>query len=396
MQIITYNEALTQLCDWFDAVITPRTIARTNTNIFYLLFKAFAKGWEVINNVCVAVSNKFDPANCSDEDLVSVAYLVGTEKKEGASSGLLVTAVNNGEQDVELPAGVYTYALDEDTSFVCTLTAPLTIAHGSSENMTFLSVEKGSFPITEQQDIVLTGVDTNEDDITIPSDVSFSNANNASLLGYTDETDAEFRKRILEDTDRQDSINELKLKLRNLPYVFDCEIVFNQDTSSTTVGDFTIEPYYMLILISTSMYTEEIAKIVAESAVYPTVNVENESHEVDYNNAVFASGKYPVFINDFTDKEFTATVTYQINTEYISENQAKARMRTALYNNINGNTHKDAITSDDFFTVLGNANITGVKIFGVTLMVDNAVVPYVSCLKTEIGKLVDITFNAVV
>ena len=31
-----------------------------------------AKGYEVINNVCVVLSNKFDPANCSDEDLVSV------------------------------------------------------------------------------------------------------------------------------------------------------------------------------------------------------------------------------------------------------------------------------------------------------------------------------------
>ena len=45
MQIITYNEALTQICDWFDSVIAPRTIARTNTNIIYLIFKAFAKAW---------------------------------------------------------------------------------------------------------------------------------------------------------------------------------------------------------------------------------------------------------------------------------------------------------------------------------------------------------------
>ena len=85
MQLMTFNESLTKLCDDFDELILPRKIARSKTNIIYLLFKAIAKGYEIINNVCVVLSNKFDPANCSEEDLVSVASLVGTEKLKGSA-----------------------------------------------------------------------------------------------------------------------------------------------------------------------------------------------------------------------------------------------------------------------------------------------------------------------
>ena len=61
MELKTFDTILTTICDSFDSLISPRTIARTNTNIIYLIFKAVAKGYEIINNVCVVLSNKFDP-----------------------------------------------------------------------------------------------------------------------------------------------------------------------------------------------------------------------------------------------------------------------------------------------------------------------------------------------
>lgn len=396
MNIITYNEALTSLCDSFDSLISPRTIARSNTNIVYLLFKAFAKGWEVINNTVVYLSNKFNPANCSDEDLVSVGFLVGTEKKKGAVSGLLITALNNATTSTTLLAGTYTYALDSNTVFECTLTSDVEISAYDTYQMTFLSKDKGAFPVTSQQDISLSALDSSGNALSISEALTFSNTDNANLLGYTDETNLAFRQRILEDTERQDSINELKLKIRNLPYVFDCEIVFNQGTSSITVGSFTIPPYYMLLLVSTALYTEEIATIVAQSAIYPTVNVENSSHEVTYKNSVFASGEYKVYLNDFSKKEFTASITYKIDTNYISNESAMKKMRSLLFNSINTNIHKDSITTDDFFTVIENASLQGIKLYGVSLAVEGQTVPYIQCLKTEIGELTDITFNPVV
>lgn len=396
MQIITYNEALTQLCDWFDSTISPRTIERSNANIIYLILKAFAKGWEIINNLCTVTSSKFDPVNCSDSDLESVAYLVGTKKEEGSVSGLLVTVTNNSNlSSAVLPSGTYIYALDADTQFKCTLSYPITVSAGASEQVTFLSKEKGSFHVTAQTDISIIGTDENDSDINIPSDLSFSNSDNASLLGHEDETNLEFRKRILSDTSRQDAISELRLKLRNLPYVFDCEIVFNQDLSGITVGSYTVPPYYMLIMLSTAMYTEEIAKIIAESAVYPTVNVQNVSHEVDYYSDVFASGKYAVYVNDFDHKDFTATVTYRTNASYVSGGSTEKAMREALYTAINKNVHKDTITADELFSVLESLDLEGVSLLGVQLYVDSSPVIYVSCLKTEIARLTLVNFSNV-
>ena len=365
MQIITYNEALTQICDWFDSVITPRTIARTNTNIIYLIFKAFAKAWEVINNTCVALNNKFDPVNCTDSDLESIAFLVGTERIGGSSSGLLVTIVNNASEAVYLPAGTYTYALDEDTSFSATFTADKLIESESSIQITFLSADKGSFPVTSQQDISLTAVDLNGDEITIPGIFSFANADNSQLLGYTDETDLEFRKRIIEDTDRQDVITEIKNKIKSLPYVFDCDIKFNDNPIEQSYDGYVIPPYYMLLMVSGDI-KDEIAEIVASKGVYPTVQTDVNSYAI-YKNDVFADGQYKVWITPYRKYDFSVDVAFYADENFISSTQAEEKIRKGLFNAINGNRHIDVITVNDIFDYINALNITGVKVLGVNI-----------------------------
>lgn len=365
MQIITYNEALTQICDWFDSVIAPRTIARTNTNIIYLIFKAFAKAWEVINNTCVTLNNKYDPANCTDSDLESVAFLVGTERIGGSSSGLLVTIVNNASKAVYLPAGTYTYALDENTSFSTTFTADKLVESESSIQITFLSADKGSFPVTSQQDISLTAVDLNGDEITIPDTFSFANADNAQLLGYTDETDLEFRKRIIEDTDRQDVITEIKNKIKSLPYVFDCDIKFNNNPIEQSYDGYVIPPYYMLLMVSGDI-KDEIAEIVASKGVYPTVQTDANSYAI-YQNDVFADGQYKVWITPYRKYDFSVDVAFYADENFISSTQAEEKIRKGLFNAINGNRHIDVITVNDIFDYINALNITGVKVLGANI-----------------------------
>ena len=365
MQIITYNEALTQICDWFDSVIAPRTIARTNTNIIYLIFKAFAKAWEVINNTCVELNDKFDPANCTDSDLESIAFLVGTERIGGSSSGLLVTIVNNASEAVYLPAGTYTYALDEDTSFSATFTADKLVESESSIQITFLSADKGSFPVTSQQDISLTAVDLNGDEITIPDTFSFANADNSQLLGYTDETDLEFRKRIIEDTDRQDVITEIKNKIKSLPYVFDCDIKFNDNPIEQSYDGYVIPPYYMLLMVSGDI-KDEIAEIVASKGVYPTVQTDANSYAI-YQNDVFADGQYKVWITPYKKYDFSVDVAFYADENFISSTQAEEKIRKGLFNAINGNRHIDVITENDIFDYINALNITGVKVLGVNI-----------------------------
>ena len=365
MQIITYNEALTQICDWFDSVIAPRTIARTNTNIIYLIFKAFAKAWEVINNTCVELNDKFDPANCTDSDLESIAFLVGTERIGGSSSGLLVTVVNNASKAVYLPAGTYTYALDEDTSFSATFTADKLVESESSIQITFLSADKGSFPVTSQQDISLTAVDLNGDEITIPDTFSFANADNSQLLGYADETDLEFRKRIIEDTDRQDVITEIKNKIKSLPYVFDCDIKFNDNPVEQSYDGYVIPPYYMLLMVSGDI-KDEIAEIVASKGVYPTVQTDADSYAI-YQNDVFADGQYKVWITPYRKYDFSVDVAFYADENFISSTQAEEKIRKGLFNAINGNRHIDVITENDIFGYINALNITGVKVLGVNI-----------------------------
>lgn len=388
MQLMTFDSVLTYMCDYFDELISPRKMTRSNTNIGYLILKAVSKGIEVINNVCVVLSNKFNPANCSDEDLTSVAYLVGTAKLEGAQSGLRVTAYNASAQPVILLAGEYTYTLNNETTFYCILSNDIEIAGERDAELIFLSEHKGQYAVTAQSEIAIGS------SVEIPSSVTFSCTDNDNLLGYEDESNVAFRKRILTDTTRQDAVNELKLKLRNLPYVYDCEIVFNQDSSSTSVGDFTVPPYYMLILLSTAMYKEEIAEIVASSAIYPTVNVAGVSHEIKYFNSVFANGFYPVYINDFARKQFKAYVTVKINTEYISTSLAYSKMRSRLFAVINSNTHSDIITTEDIFLILEDMNLNGVNILAVQLYVNDVAVTYVECAKSEIGELTEVDFGS--
>ena len=221
MEIKTFDTILTDLCNTFDSLISSRTISRSNTNIIYLIFKAIAKGYEVINNVCVVLSNKFDPLYCSEEDLKSSASLVGTEKNQGSATGLHITVTNNGSASVTLLAGIYTYSFDEDTKFEFEVIEDTIIASGSHISFIAMSEKIGRFSVTAQSSIMV------ESSKAIPEDLVFSCSENSSLLGIPEETDLEFRERINSDTDRQNSMLELESEIRNLPYIFDCRVKFN-------------------------------------------------------------------------------------------------------------------------------------------------------------------------
>ena len=153
MQILTFDEILTKICDDFDTLISPKKIARTNTNILYLVFKAISKGFEIINNVCVELSNKFDPASCSEEDLQSVADLVGTERLKGSATGLLINITNTSNENVTLLAGTYTYKYDDDVSFTGTVLSDTVISALNTLSLIFMSDSTDSYPITEQSHI---------------------------------------------------------------------------------------------------------------------------------------------------------------------------------------------------------------------------------------------------
>ena len=385
MVLMSFDEILTLLCDSFDELITPKRISRSNTNIIYLILKAIAKGLELINNVCVVLSNKFDPAKCDVTDLNSVSALVGTERLQGSASGLHILATNNETDDITIPEGIYSYEFDADTKFIFEVLEDTVITAGNYITFIAMSEKIGSFHVTAQSSIDVTA------NIIVPPEIAFSCTDNTALLGTAPETDLEFRKRILNRYDGQDSMVELETQLRNLPYLFDCRVKFNNTLVSETYDGITIPPFSAVIFFSGSPRSE-IANIIANKIICPTVQLA-DSVAVEYENEIFVDGKHTFYITPFATTDFTIDVIYKVNEQFISNYDATEAMRTALYQYYLPEVHKDYVREDDVYNVIEGLNLTGVTVLGVNLKVNGEAVDYVSVPLSRIPKLINVDFT---
>lgn len=387
MELKTFDTILTELCDNFDTLISPKTILRSNTNIIYLLFKAIAKGFEVINNTCVILSNKFDPSSCTVSDLNSIASLVGTERLKGSASGLHIIITNNGSVSATLLAGLYTYALDDDTKFEFEVMENTVIASGSHVSFIAMSEKIGQYPVTAQAKITVTSEQT------VSSDLVFSCTDNSSLLGTVAETDLEFRKRVIEGYDGQDSIVELQNEIRNLPYIFDCRVKFNPTSNAIEYDGYTI-PSYTLAIFYSGEVKKEIAEKVCEKIICPTLQT-SDSVEVFYENDIFIGGKYGVHLIPFAKTQYAVELIYKINKTYANEYDIQNEIRTVLFNTFVSEKHIDYIKEDDFYNVIEALGITGIELLGVNLKYNNSNVNYIEIPSSRIPKLTNVIFTPV-
>ena len=387
MELKTFDTILTTICDSFDSLISPRTIARSNTNIIYLIFKAVAKGYEIINNVCVALSNKFDPLYCSDDDLTSSANMVGTERNQGSATGLHITITNNGLVSVTLLAGLYTYALDDDTKFEFEVMENTIIASGSHISFIAMSEKIGRYPVTAQSTITVTSEQP------VSSDLVFSCADNTALLGLFEETDSEFRERINSKTDRQNSMVELESEIRNLPYIFDCKVKFNPTNTEIEYDGYTI-PAYTLAIFYSGEVKKEIAEKVCAKIICPTLRT-SDSVEVFYENDVFVGGKYGVHLIPFAKTQYAVELIYKINKTYANEYDIQKEIRTALFNTFVSEKHVDFIKEDDFYNAIEALNITGIDLLGINLKYNNSNVNYIEIPSSRIPELTNVIFTPV-
>ena len=387
MELKTFDTILTTICDSFDSLIAPRKITRSDTNIIYLIFKAAAKGYEIINNVCVVLSNKFDPLYCSDDDLTSSASIVGTERHKGSATGLHITITNNGLASVTLLAGLYTYALDDDIKFEFEVMENTVIASGSHISFIAMSEKIGRYPVTAQATITVTSEQP------VSSDLVFSCADNTALLGIFEETDLEFRKRINSKTDRQNSMVELESEIRNLPYIFDCKLKFNPLSEEIVYDGYTI-PAYTLAIFYSGEVKKEIAEKVCEKIICPTLQTE-DSVEVFYENDIFIGGKYGVHLIPFAKTQYAVELTYRLNRTYVNEYDVQHEIRTVLFNTFVSEKHVDYIKEDDFYNVIEALGITGIELLGVSLKYNNRNVNYIKIPSSRIPELTKVIFKPV-
>ena len=201
----------------------------------------------------------------------------------------------------------------------------------------------------------------------------------------------DFRKRILSDTTRQDSLVELQTELRNLPYLFDAKIYFNNTLDPVTYEGIEIPPYYMVVFYSGEA-KDEIAEIIAKRSIFPTLQTAN-SVELSYLSDVFVSGAYSVFIQPFFEEEYNANVTFHIDTTFITSTSAQEKILTALYLKLNQRIHRDYIKEADLYNIIENLNLAGVELLNVDLLQGGVAVPYIQVPLSRIPKLVNVTFT---
>lgn len=385
MEVKSFDTILTKMCDDFEELIAPRKIARANTNIIYLMFKAISKGLEVINNVCVVLSNKFDPAKCSVEDLDSVAMIVGTERRTGSGSGLQIIIKNTTLDDKLLLRGVYTYELDDETKFIFEVLEDKTMHPADTAIYMAMSEQVGSFPVTAQEDITVTSTTS------IPDGLQFNCSDNSALLGTARETDLEFRNRILNGYDDQDSIIELENQLKNLPYLFDCQVRFNNLVTSVVYDDILIPAFTAIIFFSGSPRSE-IANIIANKIICPTVQT-SDSVPVEYHSPALINGKQTFYLVPFKTTDFKITVHLKYNELYISEYDVTNTIKTKLMVRFAPEVHADYVTEEDVYDVLKTINLPSVEVLSIDLIQNNEVVNFIEVPASRIPKLLDVDFE---
>lgn len=384
MEIKTFDTILNELCDVFDSLISPKKIARTNANIIYLLFKALAKGFEIINNVCVVLSYKFDPRNCDSSDLESSASLVGTERYKGSGSGLKITITNNGDTPCTLLQGVYNYKFNDDVTFSFEILEETEIGAGSYITVIAMSENIGRFPVTTQTNIEITSEQE------INSDLVFSCTDNSALLGTLPETDLELRERILTRVDRQNSFVELETVIKNLPYIFDCRIKYNNNFSPVAYDNIVIPPQTALICYSGAIKAE-LADKVCEHILCPTVQTE-DSKEVKFYSDVFVNGFYPVYFTPFKKTQYQAEVTLKIEGVFVNYYDVTKEIRTTLFNSFVSELHTDYVKEEELYNAIKALNLTGVNILGLNLIYNGEKVSFIEIPLTRIPELTDVTF----
>ena len=388
MIIKTHTEILNEICDAFDESIAPKRISRSEGNLLYKLFKAVAKGFEVINNTCVALQNKFDPATSSDEDLVSIGKLVGTNLRAGKQSALRIKVKNSSAVTVSLLPATYVYRFSEDTAFSLLVSSAKSIAPGETIILSAYSDAVGAWHVTAQSSLTLYP----SDDTVIPEGVTFSCEDNSALLGRAAETAAQFRARVLSDSDRQDAIRELEEAIRDLPYIFEASVVFNQTGAPVVVDGITIQPFSILIVILGEARAE-IADIVASHGFYPTTQVSAEN-VLYYRSTCLANGVYPVFYTNYRDTLFSVAVDYAYDSYLISPAIAEGAITEALSGYMYPTEKKNLITEDEFYGAIKALHLSGVTLRNVSILVDGVEVPYLAVKDASIAKLSGVSYTS--
>jgi hypothetical protein len=314
--------------------------------------------------------------------------MVGTQMKAGTGSLLQVTITNTANTARTLYSGAYRYTSASGMDFVFQIGNDLLLDGLGQFMITAASVDTGSYPVT-----AITNMSVRRDDgADIDTDFAFSCSDNTSWRGYLDETPLEFRKRILNDADRQDQLKELELKIRNLPNIFECNLVLNGNTVPEEYDGVTLQPFELLIAV-TGAPTDALAELVSQNGLYATS--EDTAHPervVYYRNDLLLGGKHAVYYHIHKTADFSLSVTYRYDPQKLRGDQVEDAINLLLNRYRNTVTHVDVITEKDVYDTLEALNLPNVAILDVNILVDGDPVSYLEIPKTRRPNLTGVVF----
>jgi hypothetical protein len=381
------DEITSDLADFFDELIAPKKIKRNNDNKIYLLIRAYARGLKLLNDAALALKYRFHPLYCPSADLYSTAKLVGTDFKQGAGSILKITIRNpDRENQHTLNAGIYQYTSVSGMVFAFNLEEDYRFDPGEYKNISAISAAKGSYHVEDNAGIRLT----RQDGAAIDPELRFSCADNIGHLGYPDESEYEFRERIMNDADRQDHLKELELRIRNLPNIFECTLVFNPGFEDALYDNITLAPLELLVVI-TGAPTNEIARLIVEEVQYQT-HMEDPDKVLYYDEPLYVNGSYPVYYVNHRTTEFSLSVMYQYDEQKLKSSQVEEEILFLLDRYTHADTHIDRISEGDIYKALSGLRLPNVKILNAGLISEGSPVPYITIPRTRIPHLTDVEF----
>jgi hypothetical protein len=385
------DEETTELADVYDGLIAPKKLWRNHNNKLYLILRAYAAGKVGLNDVALALRNRFHPLYCDDLDLYSTAKIVGTEPKQGTGSLLRITARNKDTEEQKVfAAGTYNYQSATGMVFSFEAADDRVFDPEDARVIFAISQAKGRYEVTANADIQLY----RSDNKAIDGAFVFSCEDNSGSLGYPDEDAFDFRTRIVHDADRQDHIKELELAIRSLPNIFECNLLFNGTTDPVTYDGLTLQPRELLITL-TGVPTGRIAEIVAGEVCYATHKID-DAQVVYYNSPLYAGGKYPVYFKYHDKTEFSLAITYQYDSTRLEPVQIEDAINALFKPYTSMVTHLDIFGEEMAYSVLSSLNLPNVKILDVNIVNDSGEeVPYVRIPATRLPCLTGIVFTPV-
>jgi hypothetical protein len=385
------DEITTGMVDVYDGLIAPKKVYRNNHNKLYLVFKSIAAGYTKIIDAALALRYRFNPLYCDDADLYSTSAMVGTQMKLGTGSLLWITITNSSDQQNTLPSGTYRYTSSSGMDFTFQQSIDALYDGLEARMVTAVSVEKGAYPVTGVQSMAIRRDDGGD----IPADFVFSCQDNSGQLGYGDETPFEFRQRILSDADRQDHLKELELKIRNLPNIFECNLILNTEATVETYDGITLQPFELLIVVTGSP-TDDMARLVAQDCLYATnSDTAHPEQVVYYANDLYHNGKYAVYYHLHKTTDFTLDITYQYDRLKLRDEQVEDAINLLLNRYRRMVTHVDTITEATIYNTLSVLNLPNVSILDVNIGFEGAPVSYLRVPRTRMPNLTSVTFTAV-